>query len=312
VNKLLILSGDAPRFVSLIEKQKLQNLDIQACSEVSDGIRLVADRDIILGEPPMIRQVLHAANQLKWVQSCWAGVDAFCQPGLRQDYILTGVTGQFGNLISEYVMGYLFALERQFFQMHSNQLEKHWQPLPYRRPQQLTLGIVGLGSIGQHLAKIADGFGFCVTGLSRSGAACELVEKVYTSDHLDEFLGAADYVVVTLPGTQLTRHMVNQSFLQLMKPSAVLMNVGRGSVVDEKALIEALQHARIRAAVLDVFETEPLPPDSPLWTLPNVIVTPHVSAVSFPEDIAGVFQRNYQRYLRAEALQHVVDFERGY
>lgn len=312
MNKLLILSRDAQRYATLIKELGLQGLGIEACSDVSNAIKLAADRDIILGEPPMVSQVLHAASQLKWVQSCWAGVDRLCQPGLKRDYILTGVTGQFGNLISEYIIGYVFALERQFFQMHANQLDKQWKPLPYRRPQQLTMGIVGLGSIGKHLAKVAANFGFCVTGLNRSGAACDAVEKVYTNEQRDEFLADVDYVVITLPATPLTHHMVNLSFLSHMKPSAVFMNVGRGSVVDEQALIQTLQQSRIRAAVLDVFETEPLPQDSPLWRLPNVYITPHVSAESFPEDIVGVFQRNYQRYLKRKKLHHVVDFERGY
>lgn len=312
MNKLLILSRDAQRYARLIKAQGLPDLDIQACREISSAKNLVADRDIILGEPPMVSQVLNAAGQLKWVQSCWAGVDSLCKPGLKRDYILTGVTGQFGNLISEYIIGYVFALERQFFQMHANQLEKQWKPLPYRRPQQLTMGIVGLGSIGKHLAKVAAGFGFRVSGLSRSGTACESVEKVYTNEQQDVFLADVDYVVVTLPATQLTHHMVNQSFLGRMKSSAILMNVGRGSVVDEQALIQSLQQSEIRAAVLDVFETEPLPQDSPLWTLPNVYITPHVSAESFPEDIVGVFQRNYQRFLESKELYDIVGFERGY
>ena len=312
MNKLLILSRDAQDYVSLIKQQGLQNLDIQAFTEVSDAIGKAEDCEIILGEPPLVSQVLQAAGQLKWVQSCWAGVDQLCQAGLRRDYILTGVTGKFGSLISEYITGYVFALERQFFQMHANQLEKQWKPLPYRRPQQLTMGIVGLGSIGRHLAKVAKTFGFRITGLSRSGEACESADKVYTNDHLEAFLSEADYVVITLPATPSTRHLVDRSFLKHMKPSAVLMNVGRGSVVDETALVAAIRQSVIRAAVLDVFENEPLAESSPLWTLPNVYITPHVSAVSFPEDIVGVFQRNYQNYVRGEPLQHVVDFERGY
>lgn len=312
MNKLLILSRDAERYSSLLKEQNLPDLDIQACSDVSSAKKLVVDRDIILGEPPMVSQVLQAADRLKWVQSCWAGVDRLCQPGLKRDYILTGVTGQFGNLISEYIIGYVFALERQFFQMRANQLEKQWKPLSYRRPQKLTMGIVGLGSIGKHLAKVAADFGFQVIGMSRSGTACEAVARVYTNEQQKEFLADADYVVITLPATQQTRHLVNRTFLQGMKSSAVLMNVGRGSVVDEQALIQSLQENRIRTAVLDVFETEPLPQDSLLWTLPNVYITPHVSAESFPEDIVAVFLRNYQRFLTSTELHDVVDFERGY
>ncbi len=285
---------------------------MQVSGSVESAMAVAADCEIILGEPPLVSQVLEAASQLRWVQSCWAGVDSLCQPGLRRDYLLTGVTGQFGQLISEYVTGYLFALERSFFEMRVNQLERNWKPLPYRRPHDLTVGIVGLGSIGQQLAKAVSGFGFKVTGMNTTGKPCQYVDQVYTRNHSDEFFAGVDYLVVTLPATAQTKHFINAKVLQKMQPSAVLMSVGRGSVVDENALIQALQRDKIRAAVLDVFETEPLPLESPLWSMPNVYVTPHVSAVSFPEDIVEVFKQNYLRYLNNESLQHVVDFERGY
>ena len=285
---------------------------MQVSGSVESAMAVAADCEIILGEPPLVSQVLEAASQLRWVQSCWAGVDSLCQPGLRRDYLLTGVTGQFGQLISEYVTGYLFALERSFFEMRVNQLERNWKPLPYRRPHDLTVGIIGLGSIGRQLAKAVSGFGFKVTGMNTTGKPCQYVDQVYTQNHSDEFFAGVDYLVVTLPATAQTKHFINAKVLQKMQPSAVLMSVGRGSVVDENALIQALQRDKIRAAVLDVFETEPLPLESPLWSMPNVYVTPHVSAVSFPEDIVEAFKQNYPRYLNNESLQHVVDFERGY
>lgn len=285
---------------------------MQVSNSVESAMAVAADCEIILGEPQLVSQILEAASQLRWVQSCWAGVDSLCQPGLRRDYLLTGVTGQFGQLISEYITGYLFALERGFFEMRANQLESNWKPLPYRRPHDLTVGIIGLGSIGRQLARTVSGFGFKVTGMNTTGKPYQYVDQVYTRDHSDEFFTGVDYLVVTLPATAQTKHFINARVLQKMQPSAVLMSVGRGSVVDEDALIQALQRDEIRAAVLDVFETEPLPLESPLWSMPNVYVTPHVSAVSFPEDIIEVFKQNYLRYLNNESLQQVVDFERGY
>lgn len=312
MKKLLILSSEADQYERLIVAAGLPDLHIQASSSVASAVGMAGDCEIILGEPQLVSQVLASANQLRWVQSCWAGVDALCQPGLRRDYLLTGVGGQFGRLISEYITGYLFALERGFFEMRANQLERNWQPLAHRRPRDLTVGIIGLGSIGQHLAKMVSAFGFRISGMNTSGKPCPHVDQVYTQSHSDEFFADADYVVVTLPATPQTRHFINAKVLQSMQSSAVLMNVGRGSVVDENALIQALQQSEIRAAVLDVFETEPLPAQSPLWSMPNVYVTPHVSAMSFPEDIVAVFKQNYRRYLNNESLPHVVDFERGY
>ncbi len=203
-------------------------------------------------------------------------------------------------------------LPRSFFEMRANQLEQNWKPLLYRRPCDLTVGIIGLGSIGQRLAKVVAGFGFRVSGMNTSGAPCEFVDQVYTLSGSDEFFADVDYLVVTLPATPQTRHFIDAKVLQRMRPSCVIMNVGRGGVLDEGALIRALQQNELRAAVLDVFETEPLPPQSPLWSIPNVYVTPHVSAVGFPEDIVEVFKQNYWCYLENKSLQHVVDFERGY
>lgn len=311
-NKLLILSREAEQYECLIAAAGLPDLQVQASGRVESAFAMAGDCEIVLGEPPMVCQILDNANQLKWVQSCWAGVDSLCRPGLQRDYVLTGVEGKFGHLISEYVTGYVFALERGFFAMRANQQQQRWQPPPYRRAQELTVGIVGLGSIGQHLAGVLAGFGFHVTGMNTSGQPCEAVEKVYTLEDSDEFFGAVDYLVITLPSTARTRHFLNAETIGKLRSDSIVINVGRGSVIDENALINALQKGEIRAAVLDVFETEPLPPESPLWAMPNVYVTPHVSAVSFPQDIVEVFKQNYLRYLNNESLQHVVDFERGY
>ena len=312
MNRLLILTPGAESFRSLIEAADLRGLEIQATDSPATGRTLVNSSNIVLGAPSLVSEVLSSAGQLQWVQSSWAGVDHLCKPGLRQDYILTGVKGVFGPLISEYVMTYLFALERQVFTMRSNQLSRHWQPLPYRPARDIRLGIVGLGSIGQHLARSARYFGLQVTGLNRSGKPCDEVEKVYMADDLAGFLGKLDYIVLTLPETAATRHFIDAGVLSLMKPGAVLVNVGRGNVIKEDDLIVALQRGIIGGAVLDVFTNEPLPRDNPLWDIPGVYVTPHNAATSFTEDIVGIFVDNYQRFVRGQKLNHVVDFNLGY
>jgi phosphoglycerate dehydrogenase-like enzyme len=312
MNRLLILAEDAKDYFPLVEAANLPQLEVVAVSESGKALPLVADCNIILGEPPLIDAVLSSADRLEWVQSSWAGVDRLCRPQLRHDYILTGVKGIFGALISEYVLTYLFALERRIFAMRENQLHKRWQPKPYRLAKDVTLGIVGLGSIGQHLARIAQCFGLRVVGLNRSGKACEGVEKVYTGENQDRFFAESDYLVLTLPDTPQTRHFVNADILAMMKSTATLINVGRGSIVNEPDLVAALQQGQIAAAVLDVFETEPLPADSLLWSLPNVYVTPHIAAASFPEDVVNIFSENYHRFLQGESLLHQVDFDQGY
>jgi phosphoglycerate dehydrogenase-like enzyme len=312
VNKLLILAADAAKYAALIKAANLQQLQISSTADVVSAKSMIDGCNIILGDPLAVSEVLVSAQQLEWVQSSWAGVDHLCGPGLRRDYILTGAKGIFGPQVSEYVMTYLFALERKIFTMRSNQLEKRWQPLFYRPSKEITLGIIGLGSIGRHLAGTARHFGMRVIGLNRTGAACDDVEKVYTEDDLAGFLEAPDYVVLTLPDTPGTRHFINADVLKMMKPSAVLMNVGRGKLINEVDLVAALREGVIGGAVLDVFANEPLNQDNPLWQLPDVFVTPHNAATTFPEDIVEIFVENYGRFLRQEILRHVVDFDLGY
>ncbi len=312
-NKLLILAADADVYAGLIAAEKLQNLEVftdSGTTVVSTGI--IADCNIILGEPSLVKSVLSSASGLQWVQSSWAGVDSLCQPGLRRDFVLTGVKDVFGPMINEYVTAYIFALERGLFEMRSAQRQKNWHPLPYRQAADIAVGIVGLGSIGQFLAANLGKFGIRVTGLNRSGAACAAVEKVYTLENLADFLADPDYVVVTLPDTHQTRHFINAESLAMMKPSAVLINVGRGSVVSEQDLVDALQRGVIAGAVLDVFEQEPLPQSSPLWDTPNTDITPHIAADSFPENIVRIFAENYRRFIQRQPLMHVIDLELGY
>jgi phosphoglycerate dehydrogenase-like enzyme len=312
LNKLLILSQDAPKYTPLIEAADLPRLEVSYATDVEDASGLVPDCNIFLAEPGLAGTILEAAGRLEWLQSTWAGVDRLCQPGLRRDYVLTGLKGIFDQPISEYVMTYLFALERQIFAYRSNQADKRWQPRSYRPAGDISLGVAGLGSIGQHVADTARRFGMRVIGLNRSGKPCAEVEKVYTADNLAGFLETLDYLVIILPDTPGTRHFVNEDVLKMMKPSSVLINVGRGSVVNEHDLAQALESGEIGAAVLDVFETEPLPVDSPLWSMPNVYITPHVAAISYPEHVVEVFIKNYQRFLKHKTLLHLIDFEREY
>lgn len=314
MNKLVIASEEAEEYAELVNSSKLNNLEIIASmdSDTDRSISTIANCNIILGDPPLVARLLSRVKKLSWVQSTWAGVDSLCQPQLRQDYVLTGAKDIFGPAISEYVMTYLFALERRVFDIRANQAKKHWHPLAYRLAREVAIGIIGLGSIGTCLARTARGFGLRVTAYNRTGKPCAEVEKVYTSPQLGEFLADLDYVVITLPGTAQTRHFIHADVFKMMKPSAVIINVGRGQVVNETDLIEALQAGVIGGAVLDVFEEEPLPESSPLWAMPNTWITPHNAAVSFPRDIVAIFAENYHRFVQHKSLMHVVDFNLGY
>lgn len=309
---VLILARDAHVYKPLVAAANIPGLAIHACDEVAKAQAVVAECEVILGQPDMVAQVLSSAKSLSWVQSTFAGVDALCRKGLRRDYLLTGVKGIFGPLMSEYVFGYILALERRMFAVRANQQGKVWAPLSYRSVRGLTLGVCGLGSIGEHVARTGRHFGMRVIGYRRSSGSCDGVDQVFSGDTLGSFLGECDYVVGVLPATDSTRHLFNADAFAAMKPSAVFMNVGRGSTVCEKDLLDALDRQEISGAVLDVFEEEPLGSGSPFWEMENVIITPHISAFSFPEEIAGIFCRNVVAYREGRALDYPVCFEQGY
>ena len=311
-NSLLILSRSAAVYAGLIRDLRLPDLEVAACINVGEASAYADRCGIILGEPSRIARVAEDAKALKWVQSTYAGVEELLRPGARSDYILTGVKGVFGPFMSEYVMGYLLALERNFFAAYRNQQDRTWRRLPYKSLRGRLMGICGLGSIGRHLARTAEHFGLRVWGYKRTAETVAEAERVFTGPEFDEFLSQPDYIVNTLPSTPATIHLFDETAFRIMKATAVLINIGRGDAVVEEALIRALQQDMIGGAVLDVFEQEPLPEESPLWTLPNVIITPHNSGFSFPADIVGLFAENYGRFSKGRPLFYRVDFKRGY
>ena len=175
-----------------------------------------------------------------------------------------------------------------------------------------SLGIMGTGSIGQHIARMAEPFGMYITGYSRSGSPVEGFQQVFAQHQLMEFLQAPDYIVGVLPDTPGSQDLLDAAAFRAMKDGCYLVNVGRGNLIDETALADALQAGKLAGAVLDVFRTEPLPDDSVLWNAPGLIVTGHVAAISWPRDIARIFSGNYQRFVAGEPLKYRIDFDQGY
>ena len=311
-NRLLILTENPGHYAALIERLDLSGLGFIACDRAGEAKNHAQNCNIILGEPARIAPLLDAAKNLQWIQSTYAGVEVLVTPSQRTDYLLTGVKDLFGPLMSEYVFAYILALERNIFQTHENQQERLWQDMPYKSLKGTLLGICGLGSIGRHIALTGKRFGMNVWGYKRSYEELPEVDRVFTQTDFREFLAHPDYIVITLPHTPESFHLFDYASFQAMKRSAVLINVGRGAVVSENALVRSLEEQLIRGAVLDVFEEEPLPKDSNLWGLPNVFITPHNSADSFPEDIVHIFAENYRLFITGEPLKYTVDLSRGY
>jgi len=311
-HQLLILSQHFEIYKHLISQSCLPGLTIVAVREPEDALRSGTECDLLFGEPSLVSKVLNQLPKIKWVQTTWAGVDPLLRADMRRDYMLTNARNVYGPMISEYVFGYLLMIERSILSRWQAQLERRWDDRPHGNLKGKLIGLLGVGSIGSHLAATAHHFGMRVHGYTLHSETCPDVDQYFHGDEWNRFATDLDYLVCTLPGTSATRGMVNARFLAALPGSAWLVNTGRGSTVNENDLAEALNRGSLAGAVLDVFEEEPLSPDHPLWSTPNTFITFHTAARNYPPDIARLFIDNYNRLVKGEPLQYRVDFDAGY
>lgn len=304
MHTLLILSSQAEKYRALTQEARLPDLILKTTPS--------EDVEIVFGETGLIKNVLAYLPSLVWAQSTSAGVEALMDPSLRRDYVLTNARGVFGRLMSEYVFAYILAHERQIFQRLADQQARRWNHSNAGLLYGKTIGLLGVGSIGGELARSAKFFEMSVWGYTRGGNSSEYVDRYFHRQDLQSFASGLDYLVSVLPNTPETRKIVDAQLLNALPAHSLFINVGRGSAVDETALIEALNRNRIAGAVLDVFEQEPLPQEHPFWTTPNLLMTFHTSAPSLPEDLIKLFIQNYELFVEGRPLRHQVDFERGY
>jgi len=256
--------------------------------------------------------LLGQAPSLRWIQVMGAGVERFLVPELPRRVVVTRAAGIFGPWMAEYTLGWCLWVTQRIDRFRAQQGARRWDPVDPVRLSGRTLCVVGLGDIGRDIAWIGRRVGMRVIGVSRSGRRIGGVERVYRTAALERALGLADFVVLTVPLVPDTRGLIGAKELAAMKSSAWLINIARGPVVDEKALIDALRARVIAGAVLDVFDEEPLPADHPLWALDNVAITPHIAGPSTTDDITPLFNDNLRRYVSGRPLRHVVDRTRGY
>lgn len=276
------------------------------------------------------------APRLRWIQAASAGLDHVMDAPIVQaeDVEITSTSGIHATQMAEHTLGMMLAMEYRLPKMLEFQKKAEWPEnrYDYFAPLSLrgqTLGIVGYGSIGRELARLADALGMVVvaskrnikqiadSGYNEAGLGDpegEIPTRIYPAEALASMVSVCDYVVVTLPRTETTYHLINADILNAMKKTAVLINVGRGGVVDEAALVSALAAGRITGAALDVFEEEPLPATSPLWNLDNIIISPHVSGYTarYDEKAAALFADNLDRYLNNRPLLNRLERDRGY
>ncbi len=275
------------------------------------------------------------APRLRWIQLNSAGVDHILDaPIMESDVIITTASGIHAPPIAEYVLAFMLSHIRKFPQMLRYQMRREW---PKKRWKVLlggelrgkTVGIVGYGSIGREVGRLAKAFGMRVVATKRSagerrdtgywiaGAGdpeASLLDRLYSPEGLQEMLAECDFVVIAVPLTSETMRAIGEEELRAMKPSSFLVNIARGEIIDEPILIRALKEGWISGAGLDVFAQEPLPKDSELWDMENVIISPHIAAATpcYDERATDLFAENLRRYLAGEELLNVVDRKRGY
>ena len=307
----LIVTVIADELADEIDRLAEPPIVVKTCTTAEQALHEYTDESILFGNPDMISEILPEMSTIEWVQSSWAGVTPLIALD-RRDYILTGIKNVFGPQMSEYVFGYLLAHELKVLQRTTEQRAHNWFRTCSGTFLGKRLGIMGTGTIGQHIAKTAGCFGLEVTGLSLSGNTVPGFERVRPVSQLHDFLGEIDYLVAILPQTAATDNLLDANALAQLPEHAYFINIGRSNVVHDEALIAALRDNKLAGAALDVFDDEPVPKNSPLWDTPNLSITAHISAISHPMLIVPIFVENYRRYTNRQPLNYVVDFDTGY
>ncbi len=293
---------------------------LDALSRAMPSERIRSARDI--AEPERVELAIVASPDpatlsgmasLRWIQSLWAGVEQLvAEPALAHLPIVRMVDPELTRTMAEAVLAWTLYLHRDMPAYLAQQRERQWFQRAYVAPSARRVGILGLGAIGRQAARALVGAGFPVSGWSTNAKQMEGVSCLHGRDGLVALARATDILVCLLPLTPQTRHIVDAGVLRLLPPGAALINAGRGPLVATDALIEALDAGRLSHAVLDVFDDEPLPADSPLWSHPGVTVMPHVAAVTDPQTASLVAAANVRSWRETGRIPKAVDRRRGY
>lgn len=277
----------------------------------------IREADVILGNLPMARLAL--AENLKWLQLNSSGADAYAAEGaLAPEVVLTNATGAYGLAISEHLLAATFFLKKKLGRYYINQKNREWkdegQVTAISGSRTL---VIGLGSIGGDYARKMALLGSRVIGIRRTKAECpDYLEEIGTFEDIDRFLPEADIVAMALPNTPQTYHIMNEERLSGMKRGSILLNVGRGTAIDQDALVKVLRNGPLAAASIDVTDPEPLPEDHPLWRCENLLLTPHIAGDYHLQEtldqIVELFIDNLGRYARGKELKNPVDKKTGY
>lgn len=316
MQELTILSRDVDAYQDCIAREPIKGLRVIQATSTPSEID-VSRVTVLLSEPDLAASIVDNCEYLQWLQSTWAGNAPLIERANRS-YILTGVKGIFSTAIKEYVAAYILHFSRAIDAFHprANSLNSvtmpSWQSPQLSSLKGKTLGVLGTGSLGNSLIDLARFFEMRLIGLNRSGDPISGFDAVYPTAQRLSFAQSLDFVVNLMPETPQTQHIIDSAFLAALPAQAVLINAGRGSAIDNDALIDSLNSGQLKAAVLDVFEQEPLPSSHPFWQHPKIWVTHHTAAISDPKAVFAVFQHNLNRWFKSEALDYIIDFNKGY
>lgn len=303
-------------------RERFPEVDFTHAASLNDARQIIEDVDVAF-TPFLTTDMVAAAHRLRWVHSSAAAVEGLLPLSelAARDITVTNSRGVQAIPMAEHVMGGLLVLARRFDRMLDAQRERRWiqNELANDWPWMLhgrAMTIVGLGTIGTEVAKRAQAFGMSVTGVRRRVDAPPppFVDRVVGPDQLSEALSGCDILVLSAPGVAATQRMIGAEQLALLNDGAIVVNVARGQIIDEGAMLRALASGKLGGAVLDVFDREPLDSASPLWSLPNVVISPHCSGfrATHWDDVIDVFCDNLRRYQRGDPLLNTVDLSAGY
>jgi phosphoglycerate dehydrogenase-like enzyme len=306
------------RNIKVTDASSLLSAEFQGDNSKKDELdKLLAETEVLFGFVPP-KNIIKRAPRLKWMQVTSAGVDRHQGTEIwNSDIILTGVSGIHATPISEFVMGLMLMFAKNTPLSFKMMQTRQWQRYMPGTLRGKTVGIIGLGHIGGEVARLSKAFGMKVIATRRSVKAASKAKNVdllLPPSRMKELLGQSDYVVLTLPLTPETKHIIGEAELKAMKPTAYIMNIGRGPLIDQDALIKALNEKYIAGAGLDVTVPEPLPKESRLWDFDNVILSPHISGgmEDYMLQATELFCDNLKRYIAGKKLLNVIDKKKGY
>ncbi|MEX6502576.1 D-2-hydroxyacid dehydrogenase [Pseudomonas zhanjiangensis] len=309
--RLLIAEADHARYAALLQ-QAAPDLQLHGGADLKQLARRADDCPLWLGQPDLLAALLRLGHKPRWLQSTWAGITPLLAADLPQDYRLSRAVGIFGQVMAEYVLCHLLAHERRLFARQAAQREQRWDNrLPHSLAGRRVL-IVGCGDIGLSVAQFLAPFGVESSGVANRAREQAPFVEVAGMAELPRLAAAADYLVNLLPDTPATRDVYDTALLARLRPSALLINAGRGAAVVDADLVAALEQGRLAGAVIDVCRQEPLPAGHPFWNAPNLLLTGHSAAPTEPRLLVQLFLDNLARYRAGDALRGGVDFARGY